>query len=165
MKIQTSELNEIALDWAVAVAAERLKSQIRDEQHRPGTSITDIDFDERGRLMVYVPGQGRTLSVVRRDPYALWAPSRIWDQGGPIIEREKISTWDADGVGCDFPWGAHKTIEHNHRFQQRGPTPLIAAMRCYVASKLGPVVDVPDELLPLAPVIPTAAPRSSKPSR
>jgi hypothetical protein len=30
---------------------------------------------------------------------------------------------------------------------QYGPTPLIAAMRCYVASKLGDEVEVPDELL------------------
>jgi hypothetical protein len=29
----------------------------------------------------------------------------------------------------------------------RGPTPLIAAMRCYVASKMGDEVDVPDELV------------------
>jgi hypothetical protein len=27
-----------------------------------------------------------------------------------------------------------------------GPTPLIAAMRCYVASKLGDEVDIPEEL-------------------
>ena len=28
-----------------------------------------------------------------------------------------------------------------------GPTPLVATMRCYVASKLGDEVDVPDELV------------------
>jgi hypothetical protein len=28
-----------------------------------------------------------------------------------------------------------------------GPTPLIAVMRCYVASKLGDTVDIPEELL------------------
>jgi hypothetical protein len=28
-----------------------------------------------------------------------------------------------------------------------GPTPLIAAMRCYVASKLGDTVEIPEELL------------------
>jgi hypothetical protein len=28
-----------------------------------------------------------------------------------------------------------------------GPTPLVAAMRCYVASQLGDEVDVPDELV------------------
>lgn len=55
--------------------------------------------------------------------------SSDWAQGGPIIEREGIQlaflgdvweAWvDADGVFC------------------QGPTPLVAAMRCYVASKLG----------------------------
>ena len=75
------------------------------------------------------------------------AISTDWAQGGLIIEREKISTWDADGVGCCFPWGAHKTIEHNHRFHQRGPTALIAALRCFVASRLGDEIEVPDELM------------------
>ena len=28
-----------------------------------------------------------------------------------------------------------------------GPTPLIAAMRCFAASRLGDEVDVPDELV------------------
>jgi len=28
----------------------------------------------------------------------------------------------------------------------KGPTPLIAAMRCYVASKLGDEVEIPQEL-------------------
>ena len=28
----------------------------------------------------------------------------------------------------------------------RGPTPLIAAMRCYVASKLGDEIEIPTEL-------------------
>jgi hypothetical protein len=30
---------------------------------------------------------------------------------------------------------------------EHGPTPLIAAMRCYIASKMGDEVKVPDELL------------------
>lgn len=33
------------------------------------------------------------------------------------------------------------------RFRQAGATLLIAAMRCYVTSKLGEKVEVPDELL------------------
>ena len=65
--------------------------------------------------------------------------STNWAQGGPIIEREGIQlarlgdvweAWvDADGVFC------------------QGSTPLIAAMRCYVASVMGDEVDVPEELL------------------
>jgi hypothetical protein len=30
---------------------------------------------------------------------------------------------------------------------QNGPTPLVAAMRCYVASKLGDTVEIPDDLV------------------
>jgi hypothetical protein len=30
--------------------------------------------------------------------------------------------------------------------ESEGPTPLIAAMRCYVASKLGDEVEIPSEL-------------------
>lgn len=67
--------------------------------------------------------------------------STDWAQGGPIIEREWIeltnngNAWQAigRGFGEDAPEGS-------------GPTPLIAAMRCYVASKLGDTVDVPDAL-------------------
>jgi hypothetical protein len=68
-------------------------------------------------------------------------------QGGPIIEREKISIkYVREG------WVATMTY-HDKKYdglefsEEKGDTPLIAAMRCYVASKLGDEVDVPDELL------------------
>lgn len=64
--------------------------------------------------------------------------SSNWAQGGPIIERHIFrledygDEWEAEGF-CDI--GTH------------GPTPLIAAMRAYVTSKLGDEVDIPGELL------------------
>ena len=69
-----------------------------------------------------------------------WYPSESWAQGGPIIERKGITLekrsdlWDAtyDSGEC---W-----------FWEFGPTPLVAAMRCYVASKLGNEVDLPVEI-------------------
>lgn len=69
-----------------------------------------------------------------------YKPSTDWSQGGPIIEREKITI---EWTGED--WMAY--IWHDAEFF--GPTPLIAAMRCYVASKLGDEVDVPEELCQL----------------
>ena len=71
-----------------------------------------------------------------------WNPSSNWAQGGPIIEREEISVNWANGQ-----WQAH-TVNEQDEYEQieYGPTPLIAAMRCYVASKLGNTVDVPAEL-------------------
>jgi hypothetical protein len=67
------------------------------------------------------------------------SPSTIWAQGGPIIEREKIETRYANKQWCAW----HESVGGGNH----GSTPLIAAMRCYVASKLGDTVDVPDELL------------------
>jgi hypothetical protein len=74
----------------------------------------------------------------------LWGEfSTWWSQGGPIIEREKIDlVWQSSG---DDVWTAYLGEHDEHR--QTGPTPLIAAMRCFVASKLGDEVDVPDELV------------------
>ena len=66
--------------------------------------------------------------------------STDWAQGGPIIERE---TLDVMFEGPE--WYAYMRWE-NKTLQYDGATPLIAAMRCYVASKLGDEVDVPDEL-------------------
>lgn len=64
-----------------------------------------------------------------------WSPSRWWEQAGPIIERGRIELrpqsngqWFAITLDA---WDAY------------GPTPLIAAMRAYIASKFGE--EVPDE--------------------
>jgi hypothetical protein len=65
-------------------------------------------------------------------------PSTDWAQGGPIIERERIEVRPYDGV----KWIATDNLT-NHTV---GTTPLIAAMRCYVASKLGDEVEIPEEL-------------------
>ena len=69
----------------------------------------------------------------------IWAPSTDWAQGGPIIEREGISVMR---VCKDWPhpWCAELGEQHF----TNAPTPLIAAMRCYVASKLGDDVEVPE---------------------
>lgn len=66
-------------------------------------------------------------------------PSTNWAQGGPIIERERIR------LDCPWnpgPYDASCKIDGKTAWVQ-GPTPLIAAMRCYVASKLGEEVDLP----------------------
>lgn len=117
MKIKTSELTGAALDWVVATL-----------------EGTDHLFDghEVGRLQY----------------------STDWSQGGPIIEREKIA------VSFDSEWGAYDPTDpaddgerwyaawsqRNMSYDCYGSTPLIAAMRCFVASERGDEVDVPEEL-------------------
>ncbi len=73
-------------------------------------------------------------------PQGRYTPSTDWTQGGPIIEREKIATRLDTSVNL---WIA--TAPFLPEFS--GTTPLIAAMRCYAASKLGDEIEVPEELL------------------
>ena len=72
-------------------------------------------------------------------------PSENWEDGGPIIEREKIGLHCGDGT-----WGVDVGIwEASHSrclHIKRGPTPLIAAMRCYVASQMGDEIELPEGL-------------------
>jgi hypothetical protein len=69
-----------------------------------------------------------------------WRPSEDWAQGGPIIERELmclmnyVTHWSALPNSVKFP-------------HQRGETALVAAMRCFVYSKFGREIDIPDDVL------------------
>ena len=125
MKIKTSELTGAALDWAVA----------ESEGERYGPPTFRVHQNSKGAT-VYL-NTGMQQSGI---PYR---PSTDWAQGGPIIEREGITLRSCiDGAAWDAELAYEETI------LAPGPTPLIAAMRCYVASKLGDEVDIPEELLP-----------------
>ena len=131
--MKTSELTGPALDWAAAKAEDRLNRRI---DVRPGTSAADISLYD-GKLFIYNGG---------RD-FIAWAPSTDWSQGGPVSEREHISS---DWLGSE--WSAKSWALLDGKVLQQtgyayGPTELIAKMRCFVASKLGDEVDVPEELL------------------
>lgn len=86
----------------------------------------------------------RTIDYFR----GIYKPSTDWAQGGPIIEREKIGVWWAthyvDDDGQEY--GNHWYAETAEGLVGDGPTPLIAAMRCYLASKLGDEIELPEGL-------------------
>ena len=72
-----------------------------------------------------------------------WRPCSRWHQAGMIIVQEKIClAIDSDDAGQE--WQARPAWYGETRF---GPTPLVALVRCYIASKLGDIVDVPEEYL------------------
>lgn len=98
--------------------------------------------------------EGRNITIMRNSdgslfPQPVWADglwqcnySTFWGMGGPIIEREKI-----DVMWCGIEWCAYcMTPDGERQLETSGPTPLIAAMRAYVASKLGDEIEVPEEL-------------------
>lgn len=142
--MKTSELTGAALDWAVA------KCEGEDYSHIP--TFSGLGFE-----------------------YPATNYSNDWAQGGAIIEREKISiirleddsATDENGDYCGrIPvygavigeyfeedqlrssygeaWG--EIIYIGYELVTKGQTPLIAAMRCYVASKLGDDVEIAEEL-------------------
>ena len=116
MKIKTNELTGAALDWAVAKC------------------WYGEDYD---------------MSIPLFDDGLIFAPSTNWAHGGPIIEREKMTIEYGYGLKSDQYLVSTCKSGYPYMFKRHngdGPTPLIAAMRCYVASKLGDTVEVPDEL-------------------
>ncbi len=124
--MKTSELTGAALDWAVA-------------------KCEGIGLGPRGFVVYYFEGEP-----------AMWQPSTDWAQGGPIIDREDIAMSSTpDGLWAAYAPKGTRLVQHggqavevfNWTYKQQGYTPLIAAMRCYVASKLGDEIDLPKELL------------------
>ena len=122
--MKTSELIGPALDWAVAKCE----------------GISTSEF----------------LALAACEMQWQYHYSTDWSQGGPIIEREKMWICENDDHESDQdvmwclttrdPVTKDKQGMHEQT-DGLGPTILIAAMRCYVASKLGDEIKIPEELL------------------
>lgn len=127
-KIKVADASGIVLDWLVAkcegVAVEHLKTS--------DGLLNQLNFKKLS--------EARKYNDARYRPQ--YSPSQAW----PIIDRERICVHayldPAEG------WNACIYIGKVRRFHLGGSTGLIAAMRCYVASKLGEEAEVPEELLP-----------------
>jgi hypothetical protein len=119
--MMVAELEGALLDYWVARASELVNPRIED-----------------GMCWVeYVGCDGKPSSAVD----AAFAPSTDWAEGGPILDREdyclprvntNVGTLHHGGYAASTPAG----------FCFYGKTPLIAAMRAYVADKFGE--EVPD---------------------
>lgn len=144
--MKTAELTGAALDWAVAQA----------EKDSDEGIFYDEDYDSMG-------------FYDHDDVFCPYQPSSSWAQGGPIIERENITViranstyqerknipqWFAEtsqwvGHAADESY-EHQSMEPTFMISEDGgyygTTPLEAAMRCYVASKLGDKIEIPEEL-------------------
>lgn len=125
-QIKVSKATPIQLDWLVA------KCESSD-----------------GRLIKLGGGWNGAFYIERENGpdsggFHRFDPANDWAQGGPLVERERI-TLDLyeSGEWLAQIWGDSIT---DSDFEECGPTPLIAVCRCYVASKMGDVVEVPEEL-------------------
>lgn len=120
MMMKTSELSGAALDWAVA--------KCEDYYIHPATVGAKI-----------------FVRFYEHESFWIFRPSVDWAQGGPIIGREKIELTD-NGSGTSA-WASSVRGRIGLCIATGyGPTALIAAMRCYVTSRLGEEVEIPVEL-------------------
>ena len=132
VEVQTSELTGAALDWAVAMSE----------------GATNLYFDTVACWWFTLNGVDRVLSSGWSDKQN-YCPSTDWRYGGPLIEdhgifllpRSNAAGWDAY-IELDTAYDCWSFSAEGY-----GPTPLTAAMRCLVASKLGDTVQVPAELI------------------
>lgn len=126
MKIMTSELSGVALDWAVA--------QVVGQELIVMTEIRNAHFIREKRLIT--PGYD-----------SAYCPSTEWGDGGPLIDRFDITIMRIDGFSQVGPlYQVMQSFSGLHlggdRMMPVAPTRLIAACRAIVAAKLGDEVDV-----------------------
>ena len=119
VQTRTDRLQGQALDWAVAYAMCLEANEGRVIQAR---DLADIAM--------------RNGSSISSDPHVL----------GILIERDGMTV----GPWTTSPFAAHMgPVEAVNSANPRivGPTPLIAALRCYVWSKIGDSLSIPARLL------------------
>ena len=93
----------------------------------------------KGAGTVYIGKNGKHCLATARY-------STDWSAGGPIIECENISL---DRLPDNGHRAFIRTNDSGNEYITdcwNGATKLQTAMRCYVASKLGEFVEIPDEL-------------------
>lgn len=136
--MRVSEMQGEALDmWVAKAEGHELTTDLQKiGEAAIGIGPAALFRSEAGVLGLSCEGGGRK-----------WNPSTDWSCGGPIIERERINLLKFDDAAQ--PWCAviHNSDEHWidttwYDEDWKGPTPLIAAMRAFVASVFGE--EVPD---------------------
>lgn len=123
--IKVSEATNIQLNWLVAEA--------------------ELDLDRNEDCSRYIDHKGRVMWE-RGDLSWVFTPSTDWSQMGPIIDNIDgvlMKRWVESNREGKCQVEIHNYIGDWISF---GPTLCVAAARCYVASKLGETVEVPEEL-------------------
>ena len=132
IEVKTADLVGAALDWAVA------KSTDFSVQVKPWGEFSNASTGHK------IKARGFRVWYEFDGDLEEWTPSADWAQGGPLIESNQIELgWN--GIDGKSMWwmARHQELAA----QQIGDTPLIAAMRAIVSSKIGDTVSVPAELV------------------
>ncbi len=160
--MKTHELTGKALDWAVAKSLGIKSLKKLEDEDLPYCFDLFHDIKTLSEARAILSGEPHCSGlgseelrkfatemgyVIDRQVYPAY--STDWAQGGPIIEREGIELFPSrNQEGLVVKWLAYKDDPESNSgtYNADGPTPLVAAMRCYVAITLGEEVEVPENL-------------------
>lgn len=127
MKVKVSKASGVVLDWMVAKCEGALG-----------------ECTQASTFAQLCKERGGVAFTHRR----VYSPSTNWAQGGPILSRECISrTIDHSGLWIAYWTDGYVEGDEGMKWMQCDRSELVAGLRCYVASKLGDEVDVPEEIL------------------
>lgn len=137
--ILVAEATNIQLDWLVA-KCEGFTCPVYEGWEDGEVWLECFNADEGRVYAGFFPSNER------------FKYTTVWAEGGPIIEREMSKL--VRNVGGTFTAQIRHEMDHPlvaHKVpagwtNAAGPTPLVAAMRCYITSKLGASVEIPEEL-------------------
>lgn len=121
IQLRVEELSNVQLDAMVA-HVEGWTTRTRSERNGEAWNMVCWLYDEAN-------GYG-----VKR-----FQPSTDWADGGPIIEREQVSLHPPTETS---DWGAVGPASLTVT-RMSGPTPLVAAMRAFLAARVGETVELP----------------------
>lgn len=147
-KKRVADLEGAQLDWAVAMAGEEWKTAHKHfltmtlDPSFGGVTIGEIGYRDNRLVCILLPN-----NPMRQDRQE-FSPSTNWEHGGQIVEREVRILEKRDGTafynGEEVSGVRWLATCKPGTFTFMGRTPLIAAMRAFVASKLGDEVEVPE---------------------
>lgn len=153
ISVMTGTLAGKVLDWAVTECGDKNNAKVDSftlgamsyDQLRELADQHDVEYTK------YSTSDDLRAELLEMNDLIL-PYSTDWYRCGPIIFSEKISVGDPahfDDFGSKQPYLAVKNFpdEKEGEFVAYGSTPLMAAMRCYVLSKMGPEIQVPVKLL------------------
>ena len=133
--VESEMLEGKALDWAVATSKKRTITGFLGGavwvkgRHEDGTDLDGFDFVFNATDWVHacpiIESEGIEISILHDESST--KNNRSWNRG-----------WTACLTVNDLEMSLHES---------QGHTALIAAMRCFVTSKLGKTIDVPSILL------------------
>jgi hypothetical protein len=126
--MKVSELTGATLDYWAAQADPRCEGLTWERREDHWAGVCDAG------VAAFIAPKGFAQALRLRRQYGngaeQYAPSLLWHQGGSIIEQSRITIRAGAGYWAAF-------IDAANQPDEEGETPLIAAMRAFVASRYG----------------------------